>query len=147
MIEIKIIPFSETYSIRNLVLRPGKPLSSCYFEQDQALSTIHLGLYYKKEISAITSIYVNKNANFTTEFQFQIRGMAVLEKHQNKGFGSALMHKVEGYTKSKKAELIWFNARESAILFYKKLGYSIVGEPFIIGKIGIHYLMYKPLND
>lgn len=39
--------------------------------------------------------------------------------------------------------VIWFNARQSAVEFYKKLNYQIIDKPFEIGEIGTHYIMYK----
>jgi ribosomal protein S18 acetylase RimI-like enzyme len=145
MIEIRIIPSKETYPVRQAVLRKGESVSTCIFDGDDLFTTIHLGLYLRKEICGIISIYENKNVNFTHIKQFQIRGMAILEKHQNQGFGQELILKAEATISLKKAHIIWFNARESAVPFYKKLGYSIIDKPFIIGNIGTHYVMYKQL--
>ena len=41
--------------------------------------------------------------------------------------------------------LLWFNARETAVDFYKKMGYTVIGESFIINDIGTHFVMYKKL--
>ena len=145
MIEIRTITSKETYPIRQAVLRQGKPVSTCVFNGDNLDTTMHLGLYLRKEICGVISIYENKNVNFTEVKQFQIRGMAILEKYQNQGFGQELMLKAEAMISLKKAHLIWFNARESAVTFYKKLGYSVIDKPFIISDIGTHYAMYKQL--
>lgn len=145
MIEIKIITSKEAYPVRQAVLRQGKPLSTCIFEGDDLHTTFHLGLYFNKEICGVISIYENKNINFTSLKQSQIRGMAILEKSQNQGFGQELMLNAEAMIHLKKNHLIWFNARESAVAFYKKLHYSIIDEPFIIEDIGTHYVMYKQL--
>ena len=47
--------------------------------------------------------------------------------------------------KDKNAKIIWCNARENAVNFYKKNRYQIIGESFNIKDIGLHYLMYKVL--
>ena len=69
--------------------------------------------------------------------------MAVLENHQKKGIGNALIVHCEKFATKQKAALIWFNAREKAVPFYIKMGFQISGTPFEIDTIGIHYLMYK----
>jgi ribosomal protein S18 acetylase RimI-like enzyme len=145
MIEIKFIKTIDTFPIRQSVLRPGKPLTECAFDGDNLDSTKHLGLFVNKEICGITSIYENKNSKFTEQNQSQIRGMAVLKNHQQLGYGVLLMKQAEEYAISKKADLIWFNAREIAIPFYNKLNYLIIEVPFEIGNIGTHYVMYKKL--
>ncbi len=69
--------------------------------------------------------------------------MAVLDSEQKKGYGKLLMEYLEQFLKEEKADLIWFNAREGAVNFYKKLNYSVTGIPFEIKNIGIHLIMFK----
>lgn len=71
--------------------------------------------------------------------------MAVLETHQKKGFGNALVKYCEDYCNANNIDLIWFNARTEAVGFYQKLNYKIMGEPFDIKDVGEHYLMFKKL--
>ncbi len=145
MIEIKIIPSEATLSVRQAVLRSGKPLSTCIFEGDDLETTVHFGLYYQGELAGIISLFENKNSIFTIENQFQIRGMAVLENFQKMGFGNLLVEKTEKFVTSKNASFIWFNARETAVGFYQKLGYAIIGTSFEIENVGTHYVMHKTL--
>ena len=145
MLEIKIIPSKETLKVRQAVLRHGESLINCVFEGDNLITTNHFGIFFDKDIVGIISVFENKNTNFTSENQLQIRGMAVLEQHQKKGYGKLLMLESENQAIIKKATLIWFNARESAVDFYKNLDYSIIDTPFIIENIGVHYIMYKYL--
>lgn len=145
MLEIKLIPSKETLKVRQAVLRQGKSLINCVFEGDNLITTSHFGIFFDKDIVGIISVFENKNTNFTSENQLQIRGMAVLEQHQKKGYGKLLMLESENQAIIKKATLIWFNARELAVDFYKNLDYSIIDTPFIIENIGVHYIMYKYL--
>lgn len=145
MIVVKKIPFQETFLVRHPVLRKGKPIATCFFQGDDAFTTVHYGVYVDKKIQGVVSIYKNKNCTFTPENQYQIRGMAVLETAQKKGLGKLLILKCEEYIKSKKGELIWFNAREKAVPFYENLLYEKQGDPFDINDIGQHYLMKKLL--
>lgn len=145
MIEIKIIPSKETYSVRQPVLRAGKPIESCLFDGDDLETTVHFGLYYDELLVGIVSVFENKNVLFKDILQIQIRGMAVLEEYQNKKLGNFLINNVEKYATFQNIPLIWFNARENAVGFYKKLGYEIIGTSFDIVGVGTHYVMYKHL--
>ena len=145
MIEIKRIASKDTFLVRQPVLRAGKPIESCIFDGDDLKTTVHFGLFYDENLTGVISVFENKNDNFNDGFQMQIRGMAVLEQYQKKGFGNFLVNTVEEYAKSQKASLVWFNAREAAVAFYEKLNYTIVGSAFEIKDVGIHYIMCKHL--
>jgi GNAT superfamily N-acetyltransferase len=142
---IKEIPSKETYIVRQPVLRKGKPIESCIFEGDDLKDTYHFGLYDSGELIGIISLFTKINSIFAEKNQAQIRGMAVLESHQKKGFGEALVKHCENFCIEKDIKLIWFNARTAAVGFYKKLHYQTVGKPFDIKDVGEHYLMYKEI--
>lgn len=146
MLTLKEITALETYSVRHPVLREGKPMESCHFEGDNLQSTIHLGLYINCALIGVVSLFKNKNEAFEEKTQFQIRGMAVLKHHQKRGYGEKLLHEAEEIAEKYNCNLLWFNARETAIPFYEKAGYSIHGKPFEIGDIGTHFVMYKKMN-
>jgi ribosomal protein S18 acetylase RimI-like enzyme len=143
MIEIKKINAFDILIVRHPVLRAGKPLESCHFEGDDLPSTVHFGLYLDKQLIAVISVFEVKNKLFTEENQYQIRGMAVLEEFQKRGFGEQLLQYCENEIRLKKGELIWFNARETAVGFYKKSGYKIIGGQFEIPDVGPHFILFK----
>ena len=141
--EIKKINSIDTYPVRHEVLRKGKPIETCQFKGDDYENTVHFGLYQNERLIGIISIFKEKNDLFSETNQFQIRGMAVLEEFQGKGFGAELVKEAENHCINLNANLIWFNARENAIPFYKKLDYKIIGDSFLIPDVGIHFVMYK----
>ena len=143
MIFIHQIEAEETFSVRQPVLRPGKPVEACAFEGDNLGTTAHFGLYDHDDLIGVISIYKVNHPGFSKKEQYQIRGMAVLPEFQRKGIGEQLVKKAEHYIKEQKGELIWFNAREKAVPFYQKLDYKIKGEPFDIKEIGTHFVMHK----
>lgn len=145
MKKIKEITSADTFSVRHPVLREGKPIQTCSFEGDNLSSTKHFGLFVDENLTAVVSVFQNNNSIFNTQNQFQIRGMAVLKDFQRKGFGEELVLYCEDYIKSQNGKLIWFNARENAITFYRKLGYEILGNGFVIENVGIHYIMKKEI--
>ncbi|WP_309641993.1 GNAT family N-acetyltransferase [Flavobacterium sp.] len=148
MIVIKKITADELYPIRHEILRKGETFEKCIYPNDNAASTFHLGLYEDAVLAGVVSVFQTKSVVFKDEKQFQIRGMAVLNKHQKKGYGAALVREVESYLKANENNYtLWFNARIIAVGFYEKMGFEKIGNAFEIDTIGIHYIMYKKQHD
>ena len=143
--EIKKITAFETIIVRHPVLRPGRPIESCHFDGDDLPTTSHFGLYFENQLAGVISAFKAQNKLFTEENQYQIRGMAVLSEFQKKGFGEALLEYCENEIRLKSGNLIWFNARKTAIGFYEKSGYGILGDSFEIPDVGPHYILFKAI--
>ena len=60
----KITTF-ETYTIRQEVLRKGKPIETCYFNGDNDSSTTHFGLFENEKIIGVVSVYKTNSLLFT----------------------------------------------------------------------------------
>ncbi len=143
MVEIKKINAKDTFPVRHLVLRKGKPIETCHFEGDEKATTTHFGLFVNQNLIGVISLFQENHPYFETKNAFQIRGMAVLENFQGKKYGAKLLAYAEAYCFSEHATLIWFNARASAVPFYKNSNYTTIGAGFEIPEIGIHFVMYK----
>ena len=145
---IKSITANETFTVRNPVLRPGRPIESCCFELDNHPSSLHLGVEFNGEIIAVLSALPLECDDFPDQISMRLRGIATLPKFQKKGLGSQLIVEIEKrLLKLKKIKLLWLNARISAKTFYHNLGYKVVGETFNVPGIGIHQRMYKKLLE
>ena len=142
---IKKISAKETYIVRHPVLRQGKPIESCVFEGDNLETTFHLGIFHKDKLVGISSFLQNRHPLLSEELQYQLRGMAVLNEYQNLGLGKLILNHGENLLKEQNIQIVWCNAREKAANFYKKNGYKIIGLPFDIKDIGLHYIMCKTL--
>ena len=145
VIQIKEISSLETYAVRHPVLREGRPIEDCRFDGDDLPTTFHLGLFYEDILVGVASFMENNHEFFSDEHQYQLRGMAVLKIYQGKQLGDALFKQGETHLKAKNVTLLWFNAREIAVNFYKRNGSEIIGEPFEIKGIGKHFMMYKKI--
>jgi len=146
MYTLKQITSQDTFAVRQPVLRPGKHIDTCIFDGDDFPSTVHFGIYQDNELLGVISVFQAKSPYFNEEHQFQIRGMAVLESQQKKGLGEKLVIKAEEYITAKGGERTWFNAREIAVSFYKKMGYEVIGDEFNIPDVGPHYVMHKIMS-
>ena len=137
-----IIPVSpeQTYPLRRAVLRKNMPNEPHEFKGDFDNGAFHLGFFLEDRIVGVVTVLIFENVA-------QIRGMAVDEAFQGKGIGAQLVKEAEFLIKQKQVSRIWMNARASAVSFYEKLGYSILGDRFEIEPIGPHYVMEKNLHS
>lgn len=143
MQNIREIEALATYSVRHSILRQGKPIATCKFEGDDLATTFHFGYFIESELAGIISLFKATNTLFDQKNQYQIRGMAVIEKYRNKGIAKALVLYSEAFCKTFNCNFIWLNARTSAIPFYEKVNYEKEGNLFEIINVGEHILMYK----
>ena len=141
---VRLIPASDTYAIRNEVLRPGRPVTECYFSGDNSKGTFHLGIYKDEKIIGVASFMKNSSPFFDPSIQFQLRGMAVISEYKGQGLGSLLLKEGESKIKQEAQNpFLWFNARVNAIDFYKKHGYESFGQKFEVPGVCEHIVMFK----
>lgn len=140
------IQADQTYEVRQQVLRPGRDPEECKFAGDLEENTLHLGVLKDDNIIGVASFMKNSHPSFSEENQFQLRGMAVLDSYKKTGLGRDLLLEGENLLKLKYGSLLlWFNARETALGFYKKFQYKKTGPLFMIPNVCMHQVMYKNL--
>lgn len=143
----KYIDAEDTIDLRHLVLREGKPRASSYMTGDNLESTKHIGAFLDFKCVGVLSLFLAKTEKHASPSQYQLRGMAVHPKHQQKGVGKALVAFAEKELKQKHIEVLWCNARTKACGFYKNLNFEICSDEFFIPKIGAHFVMAKSLTS
>lgn len=143
MYHIKEIKPEDTYPIRLQVLKTNEKYQYKY-QGDFDKTTKHLGVYNTEKLIGIVTIMQNKHPDLQKN-AIQLRGMAILPEFQKKGIGKLLIQEVEKIYANKK--IIWCNARDYAIGFYKSLGFVTFGEKFYIKNVCNHFVMYKYLNE
>lgn len=111
-----------TWRIRKLAMYPEKEIKEMALPDD--FDGIHFGLYHNYELTGVVSLF---EKGTTAQF----RKMAVLPGDQGKGFGTQLLQYVIDFCRQEGIQLLWCNARTSAIEFYKKIGFVTTGEPYL----------------
>lgn len=78
------------------------------------------------------------------EATLRMRQVAVEFGWQESGFGRRVVTAVEGFGASRGFSKMVAHARQSAVPFYERLGYAVVGEPFV--EVGLpHRFVEKSL--
>ncbi|MEY3955628.1 MAG: hypothetical protein RLZ73_82 [Bacteroidota bacterium] len=128
------------YALRFNVLREpwNQPLGSeVLADEDQA---IHAIAVKDNEVLGVARMHES------AEKQGQVRCVATATAAQGKGIGRAIMAYLEDQAKAKGWTEIVLEARENAVPFYQRIGYTIIAESYLLfGEIQ-HYRMKKALN-
>lgn len=133
--------FEAYYLVRYQTLRKpwNQPVGS-EKDENEATSIHAMAMNEKNEVLGVCRLQKN------TASEFQIRFMGVIDEAQGLGVGKQLMNYMEQKAQSLGAKKIILQARENAVPFYLKSGYSIKQKSFVLWNIIQHYLMEKELN-
>jgi GNAT superfamily N-acetyltransferase len=133
-LDIHIRPMTslEVRPLRLEVLRAGMVNQTVHFDGDDDPTTIHLGAFDQDQNNVGVSTWMQRPFPLAEEHKaLQLRGMATAVNVQGKGIGALLLVAGQSHGREVGAHLIWANARDAALNFYNRHGYSTVGEGFI----------------
>lgn len=82
---------------------------------------------------------------FNSASEAQIRSMAILESARSKGLGSWLMKELEAEARRMGRTEIVLDARENAVPFYQKNGYTVIASSYLLFNTIQHFKMSKTL--
>jgi GNAT superfamily N-acetyltransferase len=131
----------DTWPLRHKVLRPHQALEDCDLPNDRNPDSFHLAVMKDEVIACIGSFYKENNPDLKGWKQYRLRGMATEPELQGQGLGAQLIHFALDHLRAQNADLLWCNARETAMPFYRILGFTTHGDAFEITGIGPHYLL------
>lgn len=144
---VRPITLAETQAVRLNVLRRGTPSREANYDGDGDASTVHIGAEKDGRVVATSTWLVVPWQLDTSVSAVQLRGMAVLDDLQNSGVGRALIKAGIAHAQTIGARYVWAKARDSAIYFYERCGFSVVGDQFIEPASGMpHHLVVLELR-
>jgi len=142
---VKEIKPNDCYFIRHQVLWQHKSFDDCGIDIDYQAGAFHLGAFRGDELICVASFFKQSQTKFSEQHQYRLRAMATLYSAQNTGAARELLNTAFQILKAKGQDLLWCDARITAIGFYEKLGFEKLGDSYSIPIIGLHFLMYKTL--
>ncbi len=147
-IKVQRISAADTIDLRSRILRPGQPIELCKYPEDEFSSTFHLGALEKNKIICNGTFIQQPHEKFPkAQLPYRLRGMATDSSRQRQGLGSIIIDQALIELSKLGCDLLWFNARTTAEIFYEKLGFLAMPEVFDIPLIGPHKVMYKWLKS
>lgn len=135
----------ETHALRQQVLRPMQAVEEMEWPQDRDPGSFHLGLEQDGRLVAVASFLAESHPMLNGEQQYRLRGMATAASFRGAGMGARLLGFGVDSLRRRHADMVWCHARQRAVSFYTRAGFTKRGDPFEVQGIGIHQLMYQPL--
>ena len=135
--------------MRHAVLRPGRPVSYSVYSEDEG--AVHVGAWDDDMLVGCATVFPEpwpgNDSLAAVADAWRLRGMAVDPSMQGTGVGRLVL--AEGMTAARESgsPLLWANARTSALGFYERMGWKVVGEEFVASDSGIpHFPMAITLS-
>lgn len=120
-------------------MRPGLPLDTARFAEDELATTLHYGLFSDGELSVCLTLL---QSEMDGQKAWQLRGMATGSAVQGLGYGSQLVQfAVVDALDDDYSDIFWCNARLAAVPFYQKNGWEIISPMFEVPIFGPHHKM------
>jgi len=144
---VRQITLDEAKPVRIDVLRRGTPARDANYEGDESEGTIHIGTEMEGRVIATSTWITAAWPDDPSSLAVQLRGMAVLDDAQNLGIGRALIEAGIAHARSIDARYVWAKARDTALYFYERCGFTTVGDQFIEPASGVpHHLVVRVLR-
>ena len=123
-IDYGTVQYAQMVELRSQVLRKPIGLDFTEEELDKETDEILLGAFDEDEM--IGCCMLTK----TEEGELKLRQMAVKDDLQGTGIGASIISFAENLARDRGFGKMVMNARDSAVGFYEKLGYKVVGDAF-----------------
>jgi GNAT superfamily N-acetyltransferase len=148
---IRPIEAAQACTIRALVLRPHWTPERCSWPLDDDPLTIHLGGFVREQLACVGSFVPDPHPQLQGELgaapdtMAKLRGMATVEEHRGHGIGSLLLLAGMEALRGRGVQVLWCNARITAVRFYERHGLVTWGEEFENSPVGPHIVMWRRL--
>lgn len=145
--EVVEVGVSRTYDLRSRVLRDGRGGGFVQFPEDEDPATFHLAVVDDAGDTLGVATFSPRPTVARPEAAapVQLRGMAVEPSRQGLGVGTRLMLAALDRLRQTGADVLWANARDPALGFYRGFGMEVVGEGFTSVFGGGHHLVVVDL--
>jgi N-acetylglutamate synthase-like GNAT family acetyltransferase len=131
--------YEQMVHLRYEILRKPLKLSFSKEELDGEKQDILIGAFEEDKILGCCMLKKIDND------MVRLRQMAVANSLQGKGIGATMMNFAENVARDAGFKRMRMHARKTAIGFYEKLGYVVIGNEFLEVSIP-HFLMEKKLR-
>lgn len=136
----RAVTAEEIRPLRHRVLRPGQAFSETLYVGDGLVDTVHLAAFDGDRIVGTASLYREARPGGPAS-GWRLRGMATDPDVRGRGFGAAVLVASIAHVAAAGGGELWCNARMTAVGFYRRAGFEIVGDEFDVPGIGPHVVM------
>ena len=116
-----LVAAAELYDLRRRVLRANDPAANVVNPADEDRATRHFAGFVDGELAVSASFFADADGS-----AYQLRYMATDPRAQGRGYGAGVLAAAERQLADEGATRLWANARDSALGFYRRLGWRVI---------------------
>jgi len=143
-ISTRVVEVAASRELRRSVLRPAFPVGSVLPGDDQA-AVVSIAGYAGESLLSACLIFPERCWWLPEQPGWRLRSMATEPAARGTGAGTAVVRAAAAHARDQGAEVLWCEARESAVGFYLRNGWQLHGERFSTG-YGPHRYMWTDLR-
>jgi GNAT superfamily N-acetyltransferase len=133
----------EVLALRMAVLRPGMAVEAG--DYDSFADTRHIAAFADDLVVGCASVFPSPLPDAPAAWQ--LRGMAVAAPRQGQGIGALVLLGAIDLVRAAGGPVLWANARTTALAFYERLGFEVVGQEYPHGPLKLpHKLIVLTLQ-
>jgi GNAT superfamily N-acetyltransferase len=145
---IEVVSVSEIVHLRMAVLRDGTPSQDPRYPEDDLPDSVHLALRMHGEIVGTSTWLQRPWPHDPALPATQLRGMAIASHLQSCGLGAVLLQAGIDRARELQHAFVWARARDTALHFYERNGFTVVGDAFTDAATGMsHHLVMTSLHS
>ena len=144
------VPVATIRPLRREVLRAGMTNQSVEFDGDEEPDTFHLAAFDPSGRVLATSTWLRRDhPRSTGPRTYQLRGMATTVDQQSRGLGARLIDEGLARLHQRQVDVVWANARDAALDFYRRQNFEVIGDGFVESVTGLphHVVMRSVVAD
>ena len=139
---------ADTHDLRRRVLRAGDPDAAVDWVGDDEADTFHLGIRDGAGgVIAISTWLRRADPVDPAARATQLRGMATDPDHAGSGLGARLLDVGIERCRRRGDTVVWANARVTALGFYERAGFTVVGTVFETADTGLSHQIVRQSLD
>ena len=145
--EVRIISAQETRPLRHLVLWPHiEKTEDCVIDIDNREDAIHIGAFENDQLISVCSLFELSSQRINQAKQYRLRAMATHPNFRGMNAGKRVVQFALELTRNKGFDVLWCDARQVALGFYEKMGFTLIDEWYEVPKIGLHKTAFYQLR-
>jgi GNAT superfamily N-acetyltransferase len=138
VLEVRRVTAADTADLRRRVLRGGRPVA---LPGDDDPTAVHVGAYDGAELVGTGNVRREPAPWAPDVPAWRLRGMATEPDRRGAGVGARVLEALVVHCRENGGGELWCNARTSARSFYRRAGFTEVGEEWVDPEIGPHVRM------
>lgn len=144
-VEVRRVAAEVTFELRQRVLRPHQTVADMALPGDDDADTGHFAALTPTGQVVGTASVRREPPPWDVDASpaWRLRGMATEEEWRGRGVGAGVLAAVVHHIAAHGGGLLWCNARTPAVRFYRRAGFTTIGEPWEDPLIGPHVAMQR----